>query len=64
MAGEDVLRERILVIDDEENLLHFLSKLLQGEGYQVETAGTGGRPWRRPKSLTSIWPSLISGSPI
>jgi len=43
MAAEDVLRERILVVDDEENLLHFLSKLLKGEGYRVKTAETGAK---------------------
>ncbi len=47
MAAEDVLRERILVVDDEENLLHFLSKLLKGEGYRVKTAETGAKALER-----------------
>ena len=41
MMAKDVPRERILAVDDEENLLHFLSKLLRGEGYRVEVARTG-----------------------
>ncbi|MBI4611678.1 MAG: sigma-54-dependent Fis family transcriptional regulator [Candidatus Rokubacteria bacterium] len=34
-------RERILVVDDEENMVHFLSKLLRGEGFEVEGVRTG-----------------------
>ncbi len=49
MTAEDVLRERILVVDDEENLLHFLSKLLKGEGYRVKTAETGAKALERAK---------------
>jgi DNA-binding NtrC family response regulator len=33
--------ERILVVDDEENMVHFLTKLLRAEGFEVEGAGTG-----------------------
>ena len=33
--------ERILVVDDEENMVHFLTKLLRGEGFEVEGARTG-----------------------
>lgn len=32
---------RILVVDDEENMRHMLSSLLEAEGYTVETAGNG-----------------------
>ncbi|MBI3029407.1 MAG: sigma-54-dependent Fis family transcriptional regulator [Candidatus Rokubacteria bacterium] len=32
--------ERILVVDDEENMVHFLTKLLRAEGFEVEGAGT------------------------
>jgi two-component system response regulator AtoC len=49
MVAEDTLQERILVVDDEENLLHFLSKLLEGEGYRVETAGMGGKALEKAK---------------
>jgi two-component system response regulator AtoC len=34
-------RERILVIDDEKNMRHMLSKLLEKEGYEVATASNG-----------------------
>ena len=33
--------ERILVVDDEENMVHFLTKFLRAEGFEVEGAGTG-----------------------
>ena len=33
--------ERILVVDDEENMVHFLTKLLRAEGFVVEGTGTG-----------------------
>ncbi|MEK6666640.1 MAG: sigma-54 dependent transcriptional regulator [candidate division NC10 bacterium] len=33
--------ERILVIDDEENMVHFLTKLLRAEGFEVEGVRTG-----------------------
>src|SRR3990172_8961741 len=32
---------RLLVVDDEENMVHFLPKLLRGEGFEIEGAGTG-----------------------
>ncbi len=33
--------ERVLVVDDEENMVHFLTRLLAHEGYRVDGAGTG-----------------------
>jgi two-component system response regulator MprA len=35
------MRERILVIEDEEKILHFLQRGLTYEGYRVETAADG-----------------------
>ncbi|MCJ7514127.1 MAG: response regulator transcription factor [Anaerolineales bacterium] len=35
------MREKILVIEDEEKILHFLRRGLAYEGYQVETAADG-----------------------
>jgi DNA-binding NtrC family response regulator len=32
---------RLLIVDDEENMVHFLTKLLRGEGFEIEGAGTG-----------------------
>ncbi len=49
MTAEAMLKERILAVDDEENLLHFLSKLLKGEGYRVEVARTGGEALEKAK---------------
>lgn len=34
-------KKRILVADDEQNIVDLLSVVLQGEGYQVETAPDG-----------------------
>jgi len=51
-------RERILVVDDEENILHFLSRLLEDEGYAVETARKAeevqARDWEVPLDLAII----------
>ncbi len=40
MGHEARPRERILLVDDEENVLHFLGRLLEGEGYAVQAAQT------------------------
>lgn len=36
-----MLGKRVLVIDDEENLRHYLQMVLKEAGYQVETASEG-----------------------
>jgi len=36
-----ILQKRLLVIDDEENMRHMLSKVLGKTGYEVETASNG-----------------------
>ena len=36
--GRDVLQKNILIVDDEENLLLLLEKILTRQGYQVVTA--------------------------
>ena len=33
--------KRILIIDDEENMLHMLKTILSKEGYEIITAGNG-----------------------
>lgn len=38
MSGE---KDRVLIVDDDENILFLLSKTLERNGYQVETAGDG-----------------------
>lgn len=40
-AGRNDSRQRILVIDDEENMRHMLSVLLAGHGYVVDCAADG-----------------------
>jgi CheY-like chemotaxis protein len=37
------LNKRILIVDDEKNIRTTLADILQDEGYQVSTAGTGER---------------------
>ena len=58
MASESGQMERILVVDDEENILHFLSRLLEKEGYTVETARKAeevrARDWEVPLDLAII----------
>ena len=39
--------QRLLIIDDEENMRHMLLSLLQDSGYQVDTAETGLEALRR-----------------
>ena len=34
-------QRNVLIIDDEENMLHMLSAMLTGQGYSVDTAGDG-----------------------
>lgn len=41
--------ERVLVVDDEENMVHFLTKLLAHEGYEVEGVGSGTEALERIK---------------
>ena len=44
-----VKRERILVIDDDEEIRRTLSKILGNEGYDVETASSGEQAIRMSK---------------
>ncbi|MBI4737562.1 MAG: sigma-54-dependent Fis family transcriptional regulator, partial [candidate division NC10 bacterium] len=58
MPSESPPRDRILIVDDEENVLHFLSRVLEDEGYGVETARTTAevrtRDWEVPLDLAII----------
>ncbi|MBI2115769.1 MAG: sigma-54-dependent Fis family transcriptional regulator [candidate division NC10 bacterium] len=58
MPSESPPRDRILIVDDEENVLHFLSRVLEDEGYGVETARTAAevrtRDWEVPLDLAII----------
>ncbi|MBI2460430.1 MAG: sigma-54-dependent Fis family transcriptional regulator [Candidatus Rokubacteria bacterium] len=44
--------ERILVVDDEENMVHFLTKLLANEGYGVEGVRSGTEALERIKEMS------------
>jgi DNA-binding response OmpR family regulator len=35
------MKKKILVVDDEEDILHFLELVLREKGYEVATAGSG-----------------------
>lgn len=56
MAGK-----RILIIDDEENILRTLSNILRDEGYEVATAADGDKGWAEAQTgdfdliLLDIW---------
>ncbi len=58
MPSESPPRDRILIVDDEENVLHFLSRVLEDEGYAVETARRAeevrARDWGVPLDLAII----------
>ncbi len=43
--------ERILVVDDEENMVHFLTKLLRAEGFEVEGVRTGEAALERLQAI-------------
>ncbi len=47
---------RLLVIDDKQNIRRVLKMILEGEGYEVETAGSGTEGLQRALELT---PDLI-----
>jgi two-component system response regulator AtoC len=47
-----VLGKRVLVIDDEENLRHYLQMVLSEAGYQVETASDGEEAFEKMRYLT------------
>jgi len=44
-----LVRKRILVIDDDEAVVKSMARLLEFEGYQVDTAGTGGEAVEKSK---------------
>ena len=62
-----MVREKVLVIDDDESICEFLSILLRKEGYQVTTVGDGseGVEWARRENvdvvITDIRLPSISG---
>src|SRR6187397_2675201 len=47
---------RILIVDDDPNLLVLLAEQLRGDGYDVQTARDGDEALRR---LTHSWPDLL-----
>ena len=47
--------ERILVVDDEEQMRDLLAKVLEKSGYQVAVCGMGAGRW--PCSKRSPWTS-------
>ena len=54
---------RILVVDDEENMLVLLKRVLGKEGYQVECAESGKRASVFLKRTSSLWPLWIFPCP-
>lgn len=56
MADTRLKRFRILIVDDEERILHFLTSKLKASGYDVVTAQSGQEALER---LTSQQPDLV-----
>ena len=51
-----VTTPRILIVDDDPNLLVLLAEQLRGDGYDVQTARDGDEALRR---LSTSWPDLL-----
>ncbi|MFN7130823.1 MAG: hypothetical protein ACK4N5_01995 [Myxococcales bacterium] len=47
--------KRLLVAEDERDLLGTLEAILVAEGYAVRPAPTADRPWPRCCTTTSTW---------
>lgn len=52
---EEEKKTRILVVDDEEDLCEILKFNLEAEGYEIDTAYSGKRPWRRMSPASSCF---------
>ena len=52
---------RIMLIDDEVNIIKTLSSILEDEGYEVLAGKTGGRRSASLRGTSRTWPSWISG---
>ncbi|MFC1592407.1 response regulator [Candidatus Omnitrophota bacterium] len=44
-------KHSILILDDEENILHSLTRLLRGEEREIFTAGTAAEAWAKLKEV-------------
>jgi len=51
-------KKRILVVDDDENIREYLSRILEMEGFRTDTAGTA-----RPDSINRWMPVVSWSSP-
>jgi len=57
--AEEMARERILICDDEEGILKYLKKLLEPEGYVVETFRCGNELLERVRDKGQEDPDLL-----
>jgi DNA-binding response OmpR family regulator len=55
-GGEKGSTPRVLVVDDEPDILELLNKTMQAEGYEVHTAARGGEALQK---LQSLRPDLV-----
>jgi len=46
---------KVLIADDEPDILEILKYNLSNEGYEVITAKTEMKPWKRPVAPTRTW---------
>lgn len=55
VEGVTKVREKILIVDDEEEIISFLKDSLEEDGYEIFTAGTGKEALQKIK----LYPDLI-----
>ena len=53
------MSQRILVVDDELDILHAVAGILEDEGYEVIACGSGREALAALSSLSSLRPSLV-----
>jgi two-component system phosphate regulon response regulator PhoB len=54
-------KERILVVDDEEDILELVRFHLAREGYQLTLAATGEEPWKAKRTFDLVATSCCPG---
>jgi PleD family two-component response regulator len=47
-------KDRILIIDDDENIRKILQAILKDEGYNIETAETAKKAWSEVRKLSIL----------
>ena len=53
--SETLKEKRILLVDDDHDILTSMQAAFEPTGAVVETAATATRPWSWPKKVSPIW---------